>query len=646
MAITLQRVGTGDVAAWLGDAPSLGRLARGIGQTASDPDHLEAAYGVPYHLAHVARALGAEVEPGAGAELPTLASIPFYSLCRGLLVSLAGMMPEKAAQFFGLVIERPPSGEDREALYRRFLAADNGLSTRAKVACLLGDPFEEGPSRFRRESLLRLLQQRSLVTRRALLDRLSMVGDVAVLFAEHPARLRGEPPLTAAEVLETLRRMPAAKRNVQFRLLASLLDRCGKLEAYFLAKLVLRAIGLRYESELLSRLLAEHLGVEAEAMAHALALADVFEIIEIIEQHGPEGLRRIQMQPLVPVRPALAGGSIDTLKRYPAWIERKYDGVRLMLHKATDAAGFVLCGAYSRTRRDYLELIPGLETAAKMLPARTAIVDGELYGVVASPDGVRPATVYEVWSLIQGEPRRPVRLRYAAFDLLYIDGVDITARPLAERRQRLATLVGTLSGMPLPVPISLAEGQSAATAGDVRRLYEHFRAQGYEGIIAKEANGPYRLAARDPGWRKRKPAITLDLVLLGAVLAVTRKEKAGLFGSYVLGARGEDDSFEDVGDVAGVDHARDAEIQQMIARGGLLTGTRIERKTVSGGQSGFELVPEIVVTVRFDGLVRDPASGRLRLRDPKLVAIRADKSAHEADTLAGLEKLYLKQSVG
>ena len=628
-----------DVRSWLESEPVAGRLAAGLGRTTSDLDHLEAAYGVPFHLSYV---LGS----GAAADAPTLASLPFYSLCRGLLVSLTGMMPEKAAQLFGLRIARPPAGDEREATYRRFLAGDNGLSSRQKIACLVGDPFMDGPSRFRRESLLRLLGRHTLQTRRELLDRLAMVGDVAVLFAESRPALRGDSPLTAAEVLATLERMPHAKRNVQFRLLGSLLERCGKVEAYFLAKLVLRGLGLRYEGEMVARLVGEHLGVEPEQMGHAMALADLFDIVGLVERHGVAGLRQIQMQPLVPVRPALAGGSVEGLKRFPAWIERKYDGVRLMLHKATDLAGVVLCGAYSRTRRDYLELIQGLEVAIKMLPVGNAILDGELYGTVATVDGVRPATVYEVWSLIQGEPRRPVRLRYAAFDLLYVDGHDLTDRPLAERRQRLSALIGPLAAMPLPVPVSLAEGQSAAGPNDVRKLYEHFRAQGYEGIITKELDGPYRLAARDPAWRKRKPAVTLDLVLLGAVLAITRKENAGMFGSYVIGARNDEDGYDDVGDVAGVDRLKDAEIQQTIMRDGLLTGVRIERKTVSGSHSGFELVPHIVVTVRFDGLVRDPTSGRLRLRDPKLVALRADKTAPEADALAGIEKLYLRQSIG
>jgi len=119
-----------------------------------------------------------------------------------------------------------------------------------------------------------------------------------------------------------------------------------------------------------------------------------------------------------------------------------------------------------------------------------------------------------------------------------------------------------------------------------------------------------------------------------------------MFGSYVIGARLPDGSFEDVGDVAGVDQVRDAEIQQVIMSEGLLTGRRIERQSASGVRPGFELAPHVVVAVRFEGVIRDPASGRLTLRDPKLVATRADKAAHEADAVNAIEELYLKQKFG
>ena len=66
-----------------------------------------------------------------------------------------------------------------------------------------------------------------------------------------------------------------------------------------------------------------------------------------------------------------------TEKRFndPEWLfERKYDGIRLLLHKQTDAHGSVLCGAYTRNRGDWLELIPGLSGSIQCLPASCCTV--------------------------------------------------------------------------------------------------------------------------------------------------------------------------------------------------------------------------------------------------------------------------------
>lgn len=634
-------IGVDDVRSWYGADHALTRLGERVGATDLDPAYSEEVLGVPLHLDAVVRDLAGRGELTDSA----LDSISFHSLCRGLLLPLAGTTPEKAAQLFGLVVPPPPSFAEREVLIRRFLERDLGLGIRAKVGCLLGDPFEGKPSHFRRESLLRLLLSVKMATRRELLDRLTIVGDVGVLFAESRPELRSDPPLTAAEVLHTLRLVAEVKRNRQFELLRSLLERTGKLEAFFLARLVLGKAGLRYENELLAKLVGERFGVEGEAVQHAMALTDVFHVVRLLEAEGADGLRKVELQPLVAVRPALAGGTLDTVRRFPVWVERKYDGIRLMLHRAVDRSGAVLCGAYSRNRRDYLEALAGLDATIKALPGASLIVDGELHGTTVDRGGPRPATVYEVMGALQGDGPRPVQLRYAAFDLLYWNGHDLTGQPLRDRRARLVALLQPLAGMPLPIPVAASEGQSAAGVEDLKRLYQHFRNQGYEGILAKDPEGPYRLGARDPAWAKRKPEVTLDLVLLGAVLAVTTKERTGMFGSYVIGARSAE-GFEDVGDVAGIDVERDLEIQRTIMSEGLLTGQRIERAGVSGVRPGFELAPHVVVTVRLEGLIRDPASGRLRLRDPKLAVIRADKAPHEIDSMTDLESLYLRQTVG
>jgi DNA ligase-1 len=636
-----------DVRSWYAQRGQLADFVRSIGRKRVDLEYLERVLGMPLHVALVVERLREEQQGQVSGD--ALNSIPFYSLCRGLFLPLSGLVPERVAELFGIQVDPPPPALAREELLRTFLQKSIGLSLVQKLACVLGDPFLGRKSTFRRDSLLRLLGSVHLSQRRELLDRLAVVGDVAVLYAEARPRLREEPGLTAAEVLETLRILPDARRTLQFDLLRSLLVRCGKLEAYFFAKLVLRKAGLGfdYQAPLLARTLAEHFKADETAVAHAIALTDIFHVTRVLADEGPDALRKIQLQPLVPVRPALAGGTTDEITRFPVWVERKYDGIRMMLHKSTDARGSVLAGGYTRNRNDWLEQVAGLDATIKLLPARNVIIDGELYGTVFDLEVVRPATVYEVYSALQGaagQPR-PVQMRYAAFDLIYLEGHDLTRLPLAERRQRLAMLLAPLANMPTPVPVSLAEGFQAENKDDINRLYHHFRAQGYEGIISKDLSGAYLLGTRDPSWMKRKPEVTLDLVLLAAVLAVTTKESAGRFGSYVIGARTADGGLQDVGDVAGVDRMRDAEIQAEILRDGLFTGRRIERPSSSGVRPGFELRPHIVVTVRFEGVVRHITSGELSLRDPKLVAIRSDKQPSEADSVQDIEAELLRQRV-
>jgi DNA ligase 1 len=633
----LKVVSTNDVRDWYMQAVDLAEFTRTIGGDLPD-----VRFDLPAHLQFTIAQLARERQ-GADVGQDVFNSIPFYSLCKGLFLPLASLPPDRVVQLFGIASTH--TGEPQQELIKRFLSKSLGLNALQKIACLLGDPFLGKRSSFRRDSLVRLLRSMRLAPRAQLLDRLTIVGDIAALFAEMMPTVQGDPPLTSLEVFETLRFIPGQRQAKKFEVLRSLYERCGKLEAYFLTKLLLRnaGFGFEYQGPLLSKLLAEQFHADADQVEHAMALTSPLQVVKILSNEGAIGLRKIQLRPLSPVRPALATGSVTDIAKYPVWVERKYDGVRLLLHKSTDTRGSVLCGAYTRNRGDWLEIIPGMSATIPYLPAHSAIVDGELFGTIVTMDGARPASVYEVFTTVQGEPIRPVQLKYAAFDLIYLNGQDLTGLPLAQRRQYLQALVGPVAGMPLPIPMMVSEGQMADTPEDLNRLFHHFRAQGYEGIIAKDLAGTYHLAARDPSWVKRKPEITLDLVLLGGVYAVTSKEHAGLFGSYVVGAKTVAGDFEIAGDVAGLDRLRDQQIQSEVMRLGLLTGRRIERPSASGVRPGLEFRPAIVVTVKFEGITRHDSDGRLSLRDPKIALIRSDKSAHEADEIRAIEQLYLDQ---
>lgn len=634
-----------DVQSWLRGSDQLSDCLSSIGQRRIDGEYLDQTLQLPLHLQFVLKRM-ADESPAHEVPSSALDSISFYSLCRGLLLPLSGLSSSRVAQVFGLKVPEPLDAQQREALVEAFFAKDCGIDLVEKVGCVLGDPTLGRKSGLRRDSLMRLLMSVEMRTRREMLDRLTRAGDVAILFADNRTDIQPANPLTAVEVLRTLKYLPDERQTAKFRLLRSLLARCSKLEAYMLAKLILRkaGFGFEYQGPILARVVAQKFQVPEDQVVHAMALTDLFHTVRVLESEGAAGLRSIQLQPLSPVRPTLASGTTDEIEKFPVWVERKYDGIRLMLHKSTDSMGTMLCGAYTRNRGDWLELVPGLDRTIRMIPARTAIVDGELFGTVLDFDRVRPATVYEVYAALQGQPVVPVSMKYAAFDILYQDGHDLTGFPLSQRRDWLTRLLQPFTGMPLPVPLSISEGQLAQSKEDINRLYHHFRLQGYEGIVTKNLSGPYLLATRDPNWRKRKPEITLDLAIVGATFAVTSKENAGLFGSYVIAARTRDGGWKVVGDVAGLDRVRDAEIQGEIQREGLMTGSRIERPSSSGVRPGIELKPSIVVTVKFEGIAVDQVTKELSLRDPKIAMIRSDKSASEADLIDMLNELRFKMA--
>jgi DNA ligase-1 len=211
--------------------------------------------GIPPHLRFVIQKLG---ERDGKSSVDSLDSIPFYSLCRGLFLPLSSLTPEKPQAVFG--VEQPRlNTEAREALVTKFFERPIGLTGIERTACVLGDPFLGRPSTFRQDSLLRLLRMLTLTTRHAQLTRLAQVSDIGILFAESRPIRKSNPPLTAAEVLRALSFLPKEKINEKFRVLKSILARCGKLEAFFLARLLMSRTGLGFEFQrpFLARVLAK-----------------------------------------------------------------------------------------------------------------------------------------------------------------------------------------------------------------------------------------------------------------------------------------------------------------------------------------------------------------------------------------------------
>ena len=122
---------------------------------------------------------------------------------------------------------------------------------------------------------------------------------------------------------------------------------------------------------------------------------------------------------------------VDVPPEGPDWLhEIKYDGYRM--HARLDRGAVRLL---TRTGLDWTHKYPAIASALMSVPARQAYLDGELCGV--RPDGTTS------FSLIQNasDAGNAKALVFFLFDLLYLDGEAIGAKPLEVRKERLRALL-------------------------------------------------------------------------------------------------------------------------------------------------------------------------------------------------------------
>jgi bifunctional non-homologous end joining protein LigD len=165
---------------------------------------------------------------------------------------------------------------------------------------------------------------------------------------------------------------------------------------------------------------------------------------------------------------------------------------------------------------------PIAQTLAE-LPVRATYIDGEI--VVVRPDGVSSfADLQEALSTGQAG-----RLSYYAFDLLHLDGRDLTRLPLVQRKQALQ---GLLVSMPKDAPVHYSEH----LVGNGPAAFRHACGLGLEGIVSKLAQAPYRSGRGRGGqdWLKVKCIQRQDFVVGGWAPSETtgRDLKSLLVGYY------------------------------------------------------------------------------------------------------------------
>ena len=189
----------------------------------------------------------------------------------------------------------------------------------------------------------------------------------------------------------------------------------------------------------------------------------------------------------------MAAQVVKKLPEGDDWIyELKFDGYRALIIKDEQQVEL-----RSRKNKDLAGMYPGLAAAGSRLNADQAVVDGEIVALDAqgSPS----------FQALQHRGAHPGhQIVFYAFDLLHLDGKDLTDQPLMKRRTRLATVLdgsGLLPSQELP--------------GTVAAIVEAVRGLGLEGVVAKRKDSPYEPGERSDAWQKLKLENQQEFVIGG-----------------------------------------------------------------------------------------------------------------------------------
>jgi bifunctional non-homologous end joining protein LigD len=142
---------------------------------------------------------------------------------------------------------------------------------------------------------------------------------------------------------------------------------------------------------------------------------------------------------------------------------------------------------------------PQMAAAVAALPARQAYLDGELCGVRA--DGITSFSMIQLAS----DAGNAAGLVFFLFDLLHLDGKNLTERPLIDRKEQLAGLLASTGS-----PLHYSDHQ----IGLGPAFYEHACAAKVEGIVSKRADAPYVPGNRGL-WLKVKCLNREEFVVIG-----------------------------------------------------------------------------------------------------------------------------------
>jgi DNA ligase-1 len=482
-------------------------------------------------------------------------------------------------------------------------------------------------------------------------------GDLGAVAGEALAERSGQ-GLSVLEVADTFRRIAAARGPAaKAALVRDLLERATPLEAKYIVKIMTGDLRIGLKESLVEEAIAKaYAGTLAEVQRANMLLGDIGETLRLAVEGKLAETKMRLFHPLGFMLASPIESTEEGLSYFAeAAIEDKYDGIRAQAHVAEGEVKF-----FSRTRDEISQSFPELPDALAGLP-RDAILDGEIVAW-EQPGRARPFSVLQQRlgrKKVSDRMLREIPVAYLVFDVLYADGKLLIDRPLRERERVLDELLEAMNDIhhggretrrakDLQSQLSFGMEEEKAIVNIIRTpvfrarstqeledLFGAAQARGNEGLMIKDLESAYTPGKRGKSWLKMKRELaTLDVVV--TAVEYGHGKRAGVLSDYTFGVWDTNrDRLVNIGKAySGLTDVEIAEMTQWF-----LQHTMEDqgfRRTVE---------PKIVLEVAFNNMMRsDRHDSGYALRFPRIVRLRRDKSAEEADTVERVREIFEQQS--
>lgn len=330
-------------------------------------------------------------------------------------------------------------------------------------------------------------------------------------------------------------------------------------------------------------------------------------------------------------------------------LEPKVDGFRVQAHKDGEHVRL-----FSRNLEETTTMYPDVaESVRKQIKANKAILEGEAIAYDRDTGDFMPfqetsqrKRKYGIEEMTQSHP-----LKLLAFDVLWVDGQDVTGVPYQERHERLGKLIADGPGIQLIEQIFVNEP---------KQVDEFFMAKieaGLEGIMAKRPDSTYIAGARNFNWMKFKRAYqghlrdTVDVVIIGYLRGRGQRARFGIGALLCAVYDKKSDRFRSVAKVgSGLTELEWAAYREKFDAIAL---PHKHARVDSNMTPDVWVEPKYVMEVQADEITRSQIhtagmygdEAGYALRFPRVVnPDRADKSPEDATTEQEILAMFAKQT--